>query len=34
MFMDGREIVDADTPEAFFSNPRHDRTQAFLSHIL
>ena len=34
VFMDGGEIVESDAPEAFFSNPRYDRTQAFLSHIL
>ena len=34
VFMDGGEIVESDTPKAFFSNPRYDRTQAFLSHIL
>jgi general L-amino acid transport system ATP-binding protein len=34
VFMDGGEIVESDTPETFFANPRYDRTQAFLSHIL
>ena len=34
VFMDGGEIVESDAPEAFFSNPRYDRTQAFLAHIL
>ena len=34
VFMDGGEIVESNTPEAFFSNPRHERTKLFLSQIL
>jgi general L-amino acid transport system ATP-binding protein len=34
LFMDYGQIVEADTPEAFFENPRHDRTKLFLSQIL
>ncbi|MEM9139622.1 MAG: amino acid ABC transporter ATP-binding protein [Pseudomonadota bacterium] len=34
VFMDQGEIVEAATTEAFFANPRYDRTQQFLSQIL
>jgi general L-amino acid transport system ATP-binding protein len=34
MFMDGGEILEQNTPEEFFNNPRHDRTKLFLSQIL
>ena len=34
IFMDAGEIVEADAPEAFFANPRHERTKVFLSQIL
>ena len=34
IFMDAGEIVEADAPEAFFANPRHERTKLFLSQIL
>ncbi len=34
VFMDGGEIVEQNEPEAFFSNPRNERTQLFLSQIL
>jgi general L-amino acid transport system ATP-binding protein len=34
VFMDGGEIVEENEPEAFFSNPRNERTQLFLSQIL
>ncbi|MDG4650327.1 amino acid ABC transporter ATP-binding protein [Roseibacterium sp. SDUM158017] len=34
LFMDQGEIVESAPPEEFFSNPRYDRTQQFLSHIL
>jgi len=34
IFMDQGEIVEMNTPDAFFSNPRHERTQLFLSQIL
>lgn len=34
IFMDGGEIIEENEPEAFFSNPRSDRTKLFLSQIL
>jgi general L-amino acid transport system ATP-binding protein len=34
VFMDGGEIVEENSPEEFFSNPRNERTQLFLSQIL
>ena len=34
IFMDAGEIVEADAPEAFFANPKHERTRAFLGQIL
>ncbi|HRY18283.1 MAG TPA: amino acid ABC transporter ATP-binding protein [Candidatus Competibacteraceae bacterium] len=34
IFMDGGEIIEENTPEAFFTNPQSDRTQLFLSQIL
>ncbi len=34
IFMDGGEIVERASPEKFFSNPDHQRTQQFLSQIL
>ena len=34
MFMDFGQIVEQNTPEEFFANPRHDRTKLFLSQIL
>ena len=34
VFMDGGEIVEQSEPEAFFSNPRNERTKLFLSQIL
>jgi len=34
LFMDYGEIVEGNTPEEFFDNPRHDRTRLFLSQIL
>ena len=34
IFMDRGEIVEANTPDAFFSNPQHERTKLFLSQIL
>jgi ABC-type polar amino acid transport system ATPase subunit len=34
LFMDQGEIVESGPPEEFFANPRYDRTQQFLSHIL
>lgn len=34
IFMDEGEIVEADNPDIFFTNPRYDRTRAFLDQIL
>ena len=34
IFMDQGEIVEMNTPEEFFGNPRFDRSQEFLSHVL
>lgn len=34
VFMDNGEIVEIDSPEAIFTNPRHYRTREFLSRIL
>ncbi|HEX7791063.1 MAG TPA: amino acid ABC transporter ATP-binding protein [Afipia sp.] len=34
VFMDAGQIVEANTPETFFSNPQHARTKLFLSQIL
>jgi general L-amino acid transport system ATP-binding protein len=34
VFMDAGQIVEIAPPDAFFSNPRHERTRAFLSQIL
>lgn len=34
IFMDGGEIIEENEPEAFFTNPRNERTQLFLSQIL
>jgi len=34
LFMDFGQIVEGNTPEEFFENPRHDRTRLFLSQIL
>ena len=34
IFMDGGEIIEENTPEPFFNNPQHERTQLFLSQIL
>ena len=34
VFMDRGEIVEMNTPEVFFSNPRHERTKLFLGQIL
>ncbi|KOS68900.1 amino acid ABC transporter ATPase [Lysinibacillus contaminans] len=30
VFMDGGEIIEANNPEAFFTNPQNERTKAFL----
>jgi len=34
MFMDEGQIVEQNEPEAFFTNPTHERTKLFLSQIL
>ena len=34
IFMDQGQIIEENEPEAFFSNPRHERTKLFLSQIL
>src|ERR687890_943009 len=34
IFMDAGQIVEENEPEAFFTNPRHERTKLFLSQIL
>ncbi|MEG0316076.1 MAG: amino acid ABC transporter ATP-binding protein [Comamonas sp.] len=34
IFMDGGNIVEQATAEAFFANPQHERTQAFLQNML
>ncbi|MFT6092061.1 MAG: general L-amino acid transport system ATP-binding protein [Sulfitobacter sp.] len=34
IFMDAGEIVEMNTPEEFFGNPRYDRSRDFLSHVL
>ncbi|MHB8765768.1 MAG: amino acid ABC transporter ATP-binding protein [Deferrisomatales bacterium] len=34
LFMDYGEVLEANEPEAFFSNPQHERTRLFLSQIL
>ena len=34
VFMDEGEIVEMEAPEEFFSNPKNERTQLFLSQIL
>ena len=34
LFMDAGEIVEENTPEEFFNNPKTDRAKKFLSEIL
>ncbi len=34
IFMDEGQIVESNTPEAFFRAPEHERTRLFLSQIL
>ena len=34
IFMDGGEIIEQNSPQEFFDNPKHDRTKLFLSQIL
>ena len=33
MFMDNGEIVESGHPDEILTNPKHDRTKAFLNHI-
>ena len=34
IFMDGGQILESNTPEEFFKNPKHDRSKLFLQQIL
>jgi general L-amino acid transport system ATP-binding protein len=34
VFMDEGQVVEVNSPEAFFNNPQHERTKLFLSQIL
>ncbi|POZ56980.1 Arginine transport ATP-binding protein ArtM [Lysinibacillus sphaericus] len=34
VFMDGGDVIEANHPEAFFTNPQHERTKAFLQRNL
>jgi general L-amino acid transport system ATP-binding protein len=34
VFMDAGQIIEANEPKEFFSNPQHERTRLFLSQIL
>lgn len=34
LFMDDGEVLEENSPEEFFNNPQHERTQLFLSQIL
>ncbi|EKO37379.1 MAG: ABC-type polar amino acid transport system, ATPase component, partial [Solidesulfovibrio magneticus str. Maddingley MBC34] len=34
VFMDGGQILEIATPEQFYNNPQHPRTQKFLEQIL
>ena len=34
IFMDYGQIVEENTPEEFYTNPKHERTKLFLSQIL
>jgi general L-amino acid transport system ATP-binding protein len=34
VFMDQGSIVEIDTPDAFFSAPKHERSRAFLAQLL
>ena len=34
IFMDAGQIIEQNEPEAFFTNPQHERTRLFLSQIL
>ena len=34
IFMDQGEIIEKNTPDAFFDDPQHERTRLFLQQIL
>jgi general L-amino acid transport system ATP-binding protein len=34
LFMDYGQILEENSPDEFFNNPQHERTQLFLSQIL
>jgi len=34
ILMDGGLIVEEDTPDVLFTNPKHERTKEFLSKVL
>ena len=34
IFMDAGQIIEQDTPEAFFTNPKSERTRTFLEQVL
>lgn len=34
LFMDGGQVLEENTPQAFFANPQHPRLQDFLSKVL
>lgn len=34
MFMDGGEFIESNTPDELFSNPKSERTKAFLTRVL
>ncbi|TDN07460.1 ABC transporter ATP-binding protein, partial [Lactobacillus crispatus] len=34
VFMDAGTIIEEGLPDAFFSNPQHERTRAFLKQIM
>jgi general L-amino acid transport system ATP-binding protein len=34
VFMDEGQVVEANTPQGFFTHPQHERTKLFLSQIL
>jgi general L-amino acid transport system ATP-binding protein len=34
VFMDNGQIIETNTPGAFFSDPQHERTELFLSQIM
>ena len=34
LFMDGGKILEQNEPQAFFANPREERTKEFLSKVL